>query len=163
MDCVMLSKNGVELQGEHQPSGGCAGRSHRATSSAGGIAEVLMQSEYPVILLVGSDPDVLSLRSAVLASAGIWSVRARNADQAIALLGKVACEVAVICYTLDDEDQMQLFSFLLSTHSEVKVLWLVPGDDCSGTGFLMKVEDALEERPSIPIYRGSAQPVASLG
>ena len=122
-----------------------------------------MRSEDPVVLLVGSDPDVLSLRAAVLASAGIWSLRVRNADQAIALLEKVACDLVVVCYTLDDENQLQLFSFLLSTHSEAKVLWMVPGDDCSGSGFLMKVEDAFEERRSMPVHRGSGQPVASLG
>ena len=159
----MLSKNGVELQGGAPTLQRMQGSNPPGDPLRRGIWEVPMRSENPVILLVGSDPDVLSLRSAVLASAGMWSLRARNADQAIALLGKVACELAVICYTLDDENQLQLFSFLLRTHSEVKALWMVPGDDCSGTGFLMKVEDALEERPPIPVYRGSPQPAASLG
>jgi DNA-binding NtrC family response regulator len=122
-----------------------------------------MQSEHPVILLVGSDPDVLFLRSAVLASAGIWSLRVRNADQAIEVLGKVPCELAVICYMLDENNQQQLLNFLLSAQSGVKVLWMVPGDDCSGTGFLMKVEDALEERPQFPSYLGNLQFAASLG
>jgi len=103
-----------------------------------------MQSDDHVVLLVGSDPDILFLRSAVLASAGIWSLRVRNAEQAIDVLGRVACDLAVICYMLDEENQQQLMSFLLLANSGLKVLWMVPGDDCSGTGFLMKVEDALE-------------------
>ena len=103
-----------------------------------------MRSENQVILLVGSDPDILFLRSAVLASAGIWSLRVRNADQAIDILGRVACDLAIICYMLSEEDQQRLVSFLLLANSGLKVLWMLPGDDCSGTGFLMKVEDALE-------------------
>ena len=109
-----------------------------------------MQPDDQVVLLIGSDPDVLFLRSAVLASAGIWSLRVRNAEQAIEVLGKVPCDLAVICYTLDDENQQQLFSFLVRSRSAVKLLWLTPGDDCSGTGFLMKVEDAMEERAPVP-------------
>ena len=106
-----------------------------------------MHPEEPVILLIGSDPDVLFLRSTVLASAGIWSLRVRNAEQAIEVLGKVPCDLAVICYTLDDEEQQSLYSFLVRSRSSIELLWLVPGDDCSGTGFLMKVEDALQESP----------------
>ena len=106
-----------------------------------------MQPEDQVILLIGSDPDVLFLRSAVLASAGIWSLRVRNAEQAIAVLGRVPCDLAIICYTVDDEDQQQLFGFLIRSRSATKLLWLVPGDDCSGTGFLNKVADAMQERP----------------
>jgi hypothetical protein len=122
-----------------------------------------MDTEHPIILLVGSDPDVLFLRSAVLASAGIWSLRVRNAEQAIAVLGKVPFNMAVICYMLDQENQQQLLNFLLSAHSGIKVLWMVPGDDCSGSGFLMKVEDALEDRPPAPGYMGNFQFAASLG
>ena len=115
-----------------------------------GILEVPMQSEHPVILLVGSDPDILFLRSAVLASAGIWSLRVRNADQAIDVLGNVACDLAVICYMLDENDQQRLLRFLLLADSGLKVLWMVPGDDCSGTGFLMKVQEALEGAAPMP-------------
>ncbi len=61
------------------------------------------------------------------------------------VLGKVACDLAVICYSLDEENQQDLFSFLISTHSRMKLLWMVPGDDCSGTGFLTKVEEALQD------------------
>ncbi len=109
-----------------------------------------MQSEHQIVLLVGGDPDVLFLRATLLASAGIWSVRVRNADQSIELLSKVPCDLIVISYTLDQEDQQRLADFLLSMQSGVKVLWMVPGDDCSGTDFLIKVEEALEERPSAP-------------
>ena len=109
-----------------------------------------MRSENQVILLVGSDPDVLFLRSAVLASAGVWSLRVRNADQAIEVLGRVACDLVVICYMLNKDDQHQLSRFLLIANSGLKVLWMVPGDDCSGTGFLMKVEDALDETAPLP-------------
>lgn len=122
-----------------------------------------MQSEHPVILLVGSDPDILFLRSAVLASAGIWSIRTQNADQAIEVMGKIQCDLVVICDMLDEENQQQLLSFLFRTHSAVRVLWMVPGDDCSGSGFLMTVEDALEERLQIPCYRGNIQLAESLG
>jgi DNA-binding NtrC family response regulator len=122
-----------------------------------------MQSEHPVVLLVGSDPDVLGLRSVVLASAGIWSLRVQNADQAIAVLTKVACELVIICYRLDQQNQQQLLNFLLSSQSGAKSLWMLPSDDGSGTRFLMKVEDALEERPPIPSYLGNLQLAASLG
>jgi DNA-binding NtrC family response regulator len=122
-----------------------------------------MRTEHPVILLVGSDPDLSFLRSAVLASSGIWSLRVRNAEQAIEVLGDVAFDAVVICYMLDQENQQQLLEFLLRAQSGIKVLWMVPGDDCSGTGFLMKVEDALDERPTAPIYMGNFQYAASLG
>ena len=122
-----------------------------------------MRTEHPVILLVGSDPDLSFLRSAVLASSGIWSLRVRNAEQAIEVLGNVAFDAVVICYMLDQENQQQLLEFLLRAQSGIKVLWMVPGDDCSGTGFLMKVEDALDERPTAPIYMGNFQYAASLG
>jgi DNA-binding NtrC family response regulator len=121
-----------------------------------------MPSEHPVILLVGSDPDVLILRAAVLASAGIWSLRVRNVDQAIEVLGTVPFDLVVICYMLDKQSQQQLMSFLLSAQAGIKVLWMVPGDDCSGTGFLVKVDDALDERPPAPSYMGNFQFASSL-
>jgi DNA-binding NtrC family response regulator len=120
-----------------------------------------MRSENQVILLVGSDPDVLFLRSAVLASAGVWSLRVRNADQAIEVLGRVACDLVVICYTLNKDDQHQLSRFLLIANSGLKVLWMVPGDDCSGTGFLMKVQDALGETTNFPSAIMEPSPVYS--
>ena|SRR5271165_2614498 len=122
-----------------------------------------MQSQHQVILLVGSDPDVLFLRSAVLASAGIWSLRVRNADQAIAMLGRVACDLVIICYMLNQEDRHQLLHFLRIANSGLKTLCVAPGDDCSGTGFLMKVEDALQELPAAPGCVASFQSAASLG
>ena len=106
-----------------------------------------MQPEHPVVLLVGSDTDALFLRSAVLVSAGIWSLRVHTAEQAIEVLGKVPCDLAAICYTLDEDNQQQLFSFLASSRLGIKLLWMVPGDDCSGTGFLRKVAAALDDRP----------------
>jgi len=98
----------------------------------------------------------------VLASAGIWSMRVRNADQAIEVLGKVAFDMVVLCYMLDQANQEQLLDFLLKAQSGLKVLWMVPRDDCSGAGFLMKVEDALDERPPAPAYMGNFQFAASL-
>jgi len=54
----------------------------------------------PVVLNdVGRDPDLLFLRSAVLASAGIWSLRVQNATQAMVALDKVSCDLAIVCYT----------------------------------------------------------------
>ena len=103
-----------------------------------------MQSEHPLIVLVGTDSDLLFLRSAVLASAGIWSMRLQTADQAVDVLERVPCDMAIICYTLDEKSQEHLLDFVFHTHSKVRLLWLVPGDDCSGTGFLLKVEEALE-------------------
>ena len=114
------------------------------------------------VILIGSDPDISFLRSAVLASAGIWSLRVRNADQAIAVLGDVPFDMAVICYMLDQANQEQVLDFLVRAQSGIKVLWMVPGDDCSGTGFLMKIEDALDERPPAPSNMGDFQFAASL-
>lgn len=122
-----------------------------------------MRTEHPVVLLVGSDPDVSLLRSAVLASAGIWSLRVNTADQAIALLARVPCDLVLICYTLDDENQQQLSDFLLSTHSDAIALWIDPGDDCSGTGFLMKVEDGLDDGPHTSLSRDDFQLATSFG
>lgn len=111
-----------------------------------------MPSEHSVILLVGSDPDVLFLRSAVLSSAGIWNMRVQNANQAIEILGTVPCHLAAICYTLNEADQQQLQSYLLEAHPSTRIVWMVPGDDCSGTGFLMKIEDALAEPSPLPFF-----------
>jgi len=64
---------------------------------------------------------------------------------------------------LDQENQQQLLDFLRRAQSGLKVLWMVPGDDCSSTGFLMKVEDALDEHPPAPIYMGNFLYATSLG
>lgn len=122
-----------------------------------------MQTEHSVILLVGSDPDILFLRSAAMASAGIWNLRARNADQAIEVLGNVSVAMVVICYLLDQANQQQPLSFLLRAYSGVKVLWMVPGDDCSVTGLLMKVEDTLGEPSTSPSHQRNFQFETSVG
>jgi hypothetical protein len=64
------------------------------------LLEVRMPSDYPTVLLAGRDPDLLLLRSAMLASAGMWSVRVRNGVQAAQVLEFVDCGIAVLCYTL---------------------------------------------------------------
>ena len=61
-------------------------------------------------------------------------------------------DLAIICYPLDEVSQQRLLDHLLSGNRGAGVLWMLPGDDCSDTGFLMKVEDALEERVAIPVY-----------
>ena len=109
-----------------------------------------MLPDYATVLLAGSDPDLLLLRSAVLAARGVWSLRVHNADQAIQVLGLVPCDLAIICYTLDEADQERLTSALESTHSGVRMLHLAAGDDCSGTGFLRKVEEALGTSAQVP-------------
>ena len=105
--------------------------------------------ENPIVLLAGSDPDLLVLRSSVLAAAGIWSLRVRNADQAFQVLGIVPFDLAVLCYTLDQADQQRLAGILDSQKSAMRVLHINPGDDCSATSFLRRVEQALAE-PSCP-------------
>lgn len=107
------------------------------------VQEGHMPSDYAIVLLAGVDPDLLLLRSAVLAAAGVWSLRVRNAEQAIQVLGLVPCDLAIICYTLDDADQQRLVSVLQSRYRGVRFLHVASGDDCSGTGFLRKVEEAL--------------------
>jgi len=109
-----------------------------------------MPSDYSTVLLAGGDPDLLLLRSAVLAAAGVWSLRVRNAEQAIQVLGLVPCELAIICYTLDEADRQQLTSALEGRNSGVRVLHLAAGDDCSGTGFLRKVQEALGLSAPVP-------------
>lgn len=115
-----------------------------------------MLPDYATVLLAGSDPDLLLLRSAVLAARGVWSLRVRNADQAIQVLGLVACDLVVICYTLDPADREQLVSALANRHTPVRFLQLAAGDDCSGTGFLRKVEEALGT--SAPVPRAILEP-----
>ena len=108
-----------------------------------------MLPENPIILLAGSDPDLLVLRSSVLAAAGIWSLRVRSADQAFQIVGLVPFDLVVLCYTLDQSDQQRLAATLDSQGSAMRVFHVAPGDDCSATSFLRKVEQALAE-PSCP-------------
>ncbi len=109
-----------------------------------------MLPDSATVLLAGGDPDLLLLRSAMLAATGIWSLRVRNADQAIQVLGFVPCELVILCYTLDEADQQQVIKAVQDRGGSVKVLRVAPGDDCSGTGFLRKVEDAFETAASTP-------------
>ena len=102
-----------------------------------------MQPENPIVLLAGSDPDLLVLRSSVLAAAGIWSLRVRTADQAFQVVGMVPFDLAIICYTLDQADKHRLCAILAGQNSPIKVILVAPGDDCSGTNFLRRVEEAL--------------------
>jgi hypothetical protein len=103
-----------------------------------------MFPHYETALLAGGDPDLLLLRSAMLASVGIWSVRVRNASQALQILDMVPCDLAVICYTFDQADEERLLDALKHRHNNVKILHVAPGDDCSGSGFLRNVEEALD-------------------
>lgn len=114
------------------------------------MLEAPLQPENPVVLLIGNDPDLLFLRSAVLTAVGIRCLGVRNADQAVEVLGRVPCDLAIICCTLDEENRQQLLNFMLSSHSGVEVLWMVPGDDCSDAGFRTEVGDALEEQFAVP-------------
>jgi CheY-like chemotaxis protein len=109
-----------------------------------------MSFDYPTILLAGCDPDLLLLRSAMLASAGMWSVRVSNAAQATQVLQFVDCDLAILCYTLDESDQQELTSALLSRHNTLKVFHVAAGDDCCGSGFLRKVEEALSAPQCLP-------------
>jgi DNA-binding NtrC family response regulator len=108
-----------------------------------------MSPDYPTILLAGSDPDLLLLRSAMLASAGMWSVRVRNLAQAEQVLEFVDCDLAILCYTLDETEQQELTNVLLGRHKTVKVLSVATGDDCCGTGFLREVAEALHRPPAV--------------
>jgi len=83
------------------------------------------------------------LRSAVLATAGIWSLRVRTLDQAFQVIGLVPFNLAVICYTWDKADRQQLAESLSGGSLAVKSLCLAQGDDCSGTNLLIKVKEAL--------------------
>jgi hypothetical protein len=109
-----------------------------------------MFPHYETALLAGGDPDLLLLRSAMLASVGIWSVRVRNASQALQILDMVPCDLAVICYTFDQADEKRLLDALRYRHGAVKILHVVPGDDCSGSGFLHNVEEALNAPAALP-------------
>jgi hypothetical protein len=103
-----------------------------------------MSSDYPTILLAGWDPDLLLLRSAVLASAGMWSVRVRDSEQAAQMLEFVDFSLAVLCYTLDENELQELTNLLLTRHKAIKVLQVAAGDDCCATGFLRKIDEALQ-------------------
>ena len=102
-----------------------------------------MSSDYPTILLAGRDPGLLLLRSAVLASTGLWSVRVRNAVQASQVLEFVSCDLAVIGYTLEENEKKRLTNALLGRHNATEVLQVAGGDDCCASGFLSKVEEPL--------------------
>ena len=109
-----------------------------------------MSSDSATVLLAGADPDLLLLRSAVLAAAGVWSLRVRNAHQAIQVLGIVPFDLAIVCYTLDAAEQELLTAALQAHRSGVKLMQLAAGDDCSGTAFMRKVERALASPPTLP-------------
>jgi len=109
-----------------------------------------MPSDYPTVLLAGLDPDLLLLRSAMLASAGMWSVRVRNAAQAEQVLRFVDCDLIIFCYTLDKSERRALTNAVAGRHKSVKLLYVVAGDDCCATGFLRKVEDALRRPCAVP-------------
>jgi hypothetical protein len=89
----------------------------------------------------------LFLRSAVLTAAGIWSMRVWNADQAAAVLSRVSCAALIVCHTLDEENRQAMLALSLSSRFACKSVWLDPGDDRSGTRFLTKVENALDQGP----------------
>jgi hypothetical protein len=114
------------------------------------LPEVRMAPDYRTILLAGRDPDLLLLRSAMLASAGIWSVRVCNAAQAEQVLEFVDCDLAILCYTLDETERQELTNVLLAHQKTVKVLSVAAGDDCCGTGFLRKVDEALSRPAAVP-------------
>ncbi len=102
-----------------------------------------MLPDSATVLLAGSDPDLLLLRSAVLAAAGIWSLRVRTLDQAIQVIGLVPFDLAIVCYSWEAADREQLVQVLANHHISVQAICLAPGDDCSGTNLLRKVKDAL--------------------
>jgi hypothetical protein len=106
-----------------------------------------MLPDGTIVLLAGSDPDLLMLRSAVLAAAGIWSMRVRTVDQAVQVAGFVPFDLAITCYTWDEDDQHRLAGVLAGQNLPVRMLHLTPGDDCSGTCFMRKVAGALAQSP----------------
>jgi PleD family two-component response regulator len=120
------------------------------------VLEGRVQPGYAVVLLAGGDRDLLLLRSAVLAAAGIWSMRVSNAEQAIQVLGFVPFDLVIICYTLEEAEQQRLVEALRSSSSTIKVTRVAPGDDCSGTAFLRMVEQALA--PIFPQARVILEP-----
>jgi hypothetical protein len=102
-----------------------------------------MLSDNATVLLAGIDSDLLVLRSAVLATVGIWSLRVRTTEQARQVIGMVPFEMAILCYTWDEVDQQRLIGILAEHAPNVRTLQLKPGDDCSATNFLRKVRETL--------------------
>jgi len=115
-----------------------------------------MGSDYATILLAGRDPDLLLLRSAMLAASGMWSMRVRNTVQAIQVLEFVECALAVVCYTLEESERRKLTKVLLGRHKAIQVLQVSAGDDCCAFGFLRRVEEALH--PSSPVSHQVLEP-----
>ena len=103
-----------------------------------------MPPDGATVLLAGTDSDLLLLRSSMLAAAGIWSLRVRTVDQAVQVLALVPVEMAILCYTLEADDVKLLTALLQKRHPAIKRLQLAAGDDCSSTGFLRKVAEALQ-------------------
>lgn len=69
----------------------------------------------------------------------------RNAVQASQALEFVSCDLAVIGYTLEENEKKGLTNALLGRLNATEVLQVAAGDDCCASGFLSKVEEALHE------------------
>ena len=82
------------------------------------------------VLLAGADPDLLVLRSAMLATVGTWSLHVGSVEQAIQVIALVPFEMTILWYTWDEEDRQRLIA-ILGDKSGITTLQLSPGDDCS--------------------------------
>jgi len=51
----------------------------------------------PWFFFAGADADLLVLRSAMLATVGIWSLRVRSVEHAIQVIGLVPFEMTILC------------------------------------------------------------------
>src|SRR5271157_3289155 len=102
-----------------------------------------MSPDNITALLTGSDPDLLILRSSVLATVGIWSLRVRTIDQARQVIGLVPFDLAILCYTWESAEQEELIELVTTHKFDIRVLQLGPGDDCSATNFLRKVRETI--------------------
>jgi hypothetical protein len=91
-------------------------------------------NDNAIVLLAGADPDLLVLRSAMLATVGIWSLRVRSVEHAIQVIDLVPFEMTILCYTWDAEDRQRLIA-IPGDKSGIATLQLSPGDDCSATYF----------------------------
>ena len=106
-----------------------------------------MASESPVVLLVSYDSGRLRSRSEILASLGLWTLKAQSLCEAVELLellGQTRCDLVAICHSITASDQQQLIAYLLTNYPWIKFAVLGRDDDKHPERFVETFAEVLE-------------------